>query len=335
MQGEPERLDLSGLDARPVRMAYSLVPSVFSLLAEALGKRHNGAPEAWLRTIRSTLTRRDVIALLPVFGGQRIFMPDCLGPVPAAGYASTSETLDEIAATDAGVLFEQAATIFAENQDVPPPRAWGIVEKRPERWLEEYARTMGRVAAALDDIWRAAQPLIDRETERIGVAAMLGASREVLTTLHVSGRMQDGDLELRRWGSEPTRWAIDDGGLVLVPMLGGMRSLVSWHTDDAITHLAYPITGQVRLLDDPGAAADDGIDGLVGPRRAEILRLLDEPVVAGAVATAVQASPSAITHHIVALESAGLVRRERKGQHVWIHRTARATALLTLYGRAG
>ena len=39
---QPERLDLSGLEARPVRMAHSLVPSVFSSLAEALGKSNTG-----------------------------------------------------------------------------------------------------------------------------------------------------------------------------------------------------------------------------------------------------------------------------------------------------
>ena len=50
--------------------------------------------------------------------------------------ASTRDTLDEIAATDPAVLFEQAATVFAESEDNPPP-AWRIVEKRPEQWLED------------------------------------------------------------------------------------------------------------------------------------------------------------------------------------------------------
>jgi DNA-binding transcriptional ArsR family regulator len=327
-----ERLDLSDLDVKPVRMAHSLVPSVFSLLGESLGKLHNGAPDEWLRVVRSTLTRRDLIALLPVFGGERIFMPDCLGPVPAAGVASTRETLDEIAATDGSVLLEQAAVAFAENEDVPSP-AWGIVEKRPERWLGEFARTMGRVAAALDDVWQAARPLLDRETERVGVAAMLGASREVLTSLHIGARAEGGDLVLRRWDGG-WRSSIHEDGLVLVPMLGGVRSLVSWHSADAITHLAYPLTGQWRLLDDP-ARWGDGLDGLLGPKRAQILRLLDRPAIAGAVATALEATPSALTHHVAALESAGLVQRERKGQNVWIRRTARASALLALYGQGG
>ena len=312
-------------------MAHSLVPSVFSLLAEALGKSSNGAPEPWLRIVRSALTRRDLVALLPVFGGERIFMPDCLGPVPAGGVASTSATLDEIAATESTVLFEQAATVFAENDDLPPP-AWSIVEQRPEQWLEEFARTIGRIAVAVDDVWRAARPLIDRETERVGVAAMLGASREVLTTLHAGGRVEDDDLVLRRWGDEPLRWAVDDDGLVLVPMLGGMRSLVSWHRGDAITHLAYPLTGQARLLDDRAADPGDRMDGLLGPMRTLILRMLDAPITAGAVAAGISATPSAVTHHVTALEAAGLVWRERRGQRVFIHRTARGTALLGLYG---
>ena len=41
--------------------------------------------------------------------------------------------------------------------------------------------------------------------------------------------------------------------------------------------------------------------------------------------------PSAATHHVSALEAAGLVRRERRGRHVVVRRTARGEALLALY----
>jgi DNA-binding MarR family transcriptional regulator len=41
--------------------------------------------------------------------------------------------------------------------------------------------------------------------------------------------------------------------------------------------------------------------------------------------------PSAATHHVTALEAAGLVTRERSGRHVLVRRTARGDALLELY----
>src|SRR5215207_6876808 len=94
-----ERLDLSGLDTRPLRIAHSPLPTVLSLIAEALG-RHNGAPESWRRTVRSALSRRDLLAVLPVFGRDHVLLPDCLTPIPAVGAVSREEIVDEIAATD-------------------------------------------------------------------------------------------------------------------------------------------------------------------------------------------------------------------------------------------
>jgi DNA-binding transcriptional ArsR family regulator len=325
-----EKLDLTGLDTRPLRVAHSPLPGVLSLIAEALG-RHNGAPERWRRTVRSTLSRRDLLAVLPVFGRDHVLLPDCLTPIPAVGAASPTDIVDEIAATDPDVLLTQAAAEYGQE----PPPAWNRVEDRPERWLEEWATTLGRVMDAVGDVWSAAQPLLDRETERIGMAAMLGAPREVLATLHASSRVEGDELVMDRGGTEPLRWSVDDEGLVLVPMLGGDRALVSWHRGDAMTHLAYPVAGQQRLLDEGEAGEDDALQRLLGARRAMILRLLDRPRTAGAIAEALGAVPSAATHHVAALESAGLVARERRGQHVQVRRTARGTGLLALYERAG
>jgi DNA-binding transcriptional ArsR family regulator len=44
--------------------------------------------------------------------------------------------------------------------------------------------------------------------------------------------------------------------------------------------------------------------------------------------------PSGVTHHVRALESAGLITRERRGSNVLVHRSARGTALLGLYEHA-
>lgn len=325
-----ERVDLAALDARPLRVTHSPLPSVLSLVSEALGRRRNGAPEPWRRAVRSALTRRDILALLPVFGRDSILLPDCLLPLPGRGVvATTTEIVEQIAATDPGVLLNQAAAEYGAK----PPPAWGRVEDRPERWLEEWAVTIGRVADAVDEIWRTAQSLIDRETERIGVAAAVGASREVLATLHAKGRVMGDELVLDREEVEGVRWKLADDGLVLVPMLGGTRALVSWHRDGAMTHLAYPLPGQERLLDKP-APDDDRLANLLGAQRAGIMRLLDHPVTAGAIAEAIHGVRSAATHHVGALESAGLVERERRGQHVYVRRTARGTALLALYERA-
>jgi len=321
-----ERVDLNGLETRPLHVAQTMLASVLTLIGEALGRPRNGAPREWTGLVRESLGRRDYVALLPVFGREQVLLPDCLTPLPRAGAASPAEAVEEIASTSPHVLLDQAAAEFGGEV----PRTWAGVEAAPARWLEDFARAIGHASDAIEPVWRGARPLVDRETERIGVASAVGASREVLATLHAVGRVEDDDLVLRRDGGEPSRWVLPEDGLSLVPMLGGTRALVSSHDGDLITHLAYPVNGQERLLEQP-PGREDRLAALLGNRRATVLRLLDRPATAGAVAAALQAVPSAATHHVRALEAAGLVFRERDGQHVRVHRTDRGTALLALY----
>lgn len=321
-----EFIDLSELDDRPIRVAQSPLPSVLTLLGDALGTRRHGAPEEWRKAIRGALVRRDLEALLPVFGHSGMLLPDCLTPIPRAGSMGIEETVERIAATNPDDLLLEAAKEY--NGQTPP--TWRPVESQPKRWLEAYSQAIGKAADAIAPIWRAASALLDRETERVGAATVLGAGRELLGSLHARGRLDGDRLVLDRGVTTPAAWRLDPQGLVLVPMLGGTGALVSWHASRAVTHLAYPMPGRQRLFERRDSTAG-GLDGLLGGPRALILRVLDRPATAGALATALQAVPSAATHHLSALETAGLVVRERRGQKVLVHRTARGTALLALY----
>jgi DNA-binding transcriptional ArsR family regulator len=81
--------------------------------------------------------------------------------------------------------------------------------------------------------------------------------------------------------------------------------------------------------------AREQLEALLGAQRARLLGFLDRLRSAGEVATALVASPGAATHHLRALEAAGLVIRERVGRNVVVHRTRRGSALLLLYGALG
>jgi DNA-binding transcriptional ArsR family regulator len=321
-----EFIDLTELDRRPLRVAQSMLPSVLALVGDALGTRRHGAPEAWRREIRGALGRRDLAALLTVFAQRPIVIPDCLSPIPPSGRMCIRDTVALIAATDPDAMLSQAAVEYGDS----PPPAWRHVESRPERWLEAFAVAVGNAATAIEPVWRSAEALLDRETERVGTAAMLGAARELLAGLHTDGRLDGDRLVLHRQGTDPVTWSLPDDGLALVPMLGGDGALVSWHRCTLVTHLAYPIPGRARLVDHPQPPAGR-LDALLGGQRALILRLLDRPARAGAIAGALHVVPSVATHHVTALEKAGLVVRERHGQYVVVRRSRRGTMLLALY----
>jgi DNA-binding MarR family transcriptional regulator len=64
------------------------------------------------------------------------------------------------------------------------------------------------------------------------------------------------------------------------------------------------------------------------------MRALEQPVSNMALADAIRTAPSTATHHVTALEAAGLVSRDRSGRHVVVRRTARGEALVALYDAA-
>lgn len=96
--------------------------------------------------------------------------------------------------------------------------------------------------------------------------------------------------------------------------------------------MSYRLKGLWRIFgdDDPPPSS---LQALLGPQRATVLALLNSPMSIGAIADVLLAVPSAATHHVKALEAAGLVARKRRGRHVLVERTDRGTELLILYER--
>jgi DNA-binding MarR family transcriptional regulator len=97
--------------------------------------------------------------------------------------------------------------------------------------------------------------------------------------------------------------------------------------------IGYPVPVLTGLgVDEAPAPA---LEDLLGIPRAQILRALDCPTSIGRLAEALRAVPSAATHHVGALEAAGLVSRDRCGRQVLVHLTARGRSLLELYEEVG
>jgi DNA-binding transcriptional ArsR family regulator len=246
------------------------------------------------------LRRRDVDALRPLIDYRTRAWPSCL--------TRRDEQRDFAADVATGV-----------RQGRLHAGVWAPVLDAPERWLHSYGAAMERAWTELEPRWRRAAHLLDREAERIEAAADRGGALALAGS--AAGSVRGGEWRLFE-RPEPAGLRLNRGRLVLRPLLAP-AGLVE--AGDELLSVGYPLTP--RHDDAPPAT----LEALIAPSRAAILRALDRPVSAGGLAERHGFSPSGITHHLGALEQAGLIARERAGRRVVVRRTSRGTRLLALY----
>ena len=318
-------LDLDEFERSRPQVAVMPAPTLFSVAADVAGARAGVAPD-WISAARAELEPVDLEALAPIGIPPGEYSPGRVTFTDVDEPTAIPEALERMATMPTEPLLDDID--FAFSSEIPP--RWHPVARRPRVWLIRYARALGRVWRGIRGPWAAAAPLFDREIERVETAAAGGALNELMTSVHYDAHVRDGKWRLA--DPDLDELHLPDGGLSMRPVLAGPGSArVTLHTDGLMSSVSYPLPGALRVLSGdvlPPAAA---LGSLLGQQRAKILRLLDAPRSAGQLARAIIASPSAATHHMRALEGAGLIVRERSGRNVIVHRTARGTGLLALY----
>jgi DNA-binding transcriptional ArsR family regulator len=318
-------VDLAEFKRQRLRVAVRPGPSLFTLAADVVGAGR-GSPAEWIAAARAELEPSDLEVLRPIGGRWGSFTPACVATFGSSEDAEIDSELERIATLPEDDLLADIA--FACGSPAPAP--WDVVEREPRRWLVLYARALGRVWRGIRQPWRAASGLFEREAERVATATDRGTLRELVQGLHHDAEVRDGVWLLA--SDETMELGLPAGGMPITPVLAGPGSARASFSDDGfLDALTYPLPGLSRVLDGellPPAAA---LESLLGDQRTTILRHLDRPQSAGRLARAMFTTPGAVTHHMKALESAGLIVRERSGRRVFVHRTERGTALLGLY----
>jgi DNA-binding transcriptional ArsR family regulator len=292
--------ELPGLDGVEVQVAVAPVESVLvhTLAALTDDAVRGPSPRRWRRALRARLRPRDVEALGPLVAGRTQAWPSCL----------TSTALDTQA------LAVEAGAGVADGRLCA--QAWDPVLRAPGRWLPRYVAAVRRAWGEFEPRWRRSAALLEREVERVRAAAAHGAVRELAGALHP----YDTERGLR----------VHDGRLIVKPLLAHSVCLVETDRGGRLHAFSYPLPNAWQAFDDC-APAPASLEGLLGSSRAAILRLLDAPTPAGNLAESLALGRSGVSHHLDALEPAGLIARERRGRHVLVRRTTRGTRLLELY----
>ena len=322
---DAEYIEAEEVRRSPFRVAMTPLPSLNFAMRDAVGAGRSATPEAWCDAIRRHLRRQDYETLAPFLTPGPILVPDPLVGLSEPPGRSFKEGVEHIMATPVDALADEIEYCAAASGD----GAWGDAQRDPARWLRRYVASLLRAWKGFGPLWRHARPALDREVERVGLATALDAQLELLDGLLTSGGVDDSRWCIPcKFYEGPFRFP--DGGVVLIPLVAGERSSIFVHKEDAIESVSYPVRSLLGL--EPVEVPPASLEGLLGAPRTQILRALARPTTIGGLADTLRAVPSAATHHVGALEAAGLVVRDRRGRHVLVRRTDRGEALLEIYG---
>jgi DNA-binding transcriptional ArsR family regulator len=311
-----ERLAGRWLEERPARVQVLGFATLRTVLIGLAG-HDDQAPPGMVEAAREALEPHDLAIITAVYR-QPVFVPDCIAHDPEWGDVSPEEELERVRTATPDDLLAELDVAGPDGETEP----WRSVRRNPRAFLARHHRALDRTWAAIEPFWARAAGGLEREVTRASMAIARGAVGELLLDQRRAVRA-GAACDLR----------VDERGITLIPQLAGpQRRDLRRRDGDVLTHIAYPVPGAARIVsEDP---VPDSLEALLGPQRTAILRRLDRPRTAGELADLLFAVPSAATHHVDALQSAGLVSRERRGRHVLVHRTARGTELLALYERA-
>ena len=324
-----QHLPLAELDRVVLEPIVSPMPTVVEAVRDVMSDRPPAVLTRWQRRmLRTTLPRRDLRALTA-------FRPTAMasdgGPnelLETSADATMADELERLASTDpdqVGLTIERAAKAGR------PTAPWMLVHRDPVGWLEDYLGALRRVWAEVQPHWWRGRGRLQREIDRIQGASDRRTAAEVLTDAEMPGQARDGNLVLPSHTDQSGRLQVA-GSLRLVPLLAA-RPAGGWGDDhaDQLLSVRYPLPAERDTADE--VAAPGSLEALLGGPRVGILLALEQPLSAGRVAQRLFLTPSGLTHHLSALEAAGLVTREREGRQVLVRRTNRASALLALYDR--
>lgn len=320
-------LHLGNIERVRVSVARAEYLSVLAMAADAVAGISRGLPSPWCHRIAGALTEQGHRAIRPVGAApSRGWVPDCLLPLAHAVDARFDGVLDVVRSADSDAV---TANLEAEFGAAPPP-AWRPATDNPRGWITACSDALTAAAVATRPLWRRARPLLDREIERVGVAAVRGGVPGLFATLNSRITLTGDSMVF----SHPVSGTYDLAGryLVLVPLVAGDRMLMTHFDDPHQAWIGYPVTGAGQLWQGaPDRACTDELAELLGPARAAIFRLTQHQCTMGALAAATGYQPATITFHCDRLQRAGLVEKHRQGRKVRVAHTELGTRLATAY----
>ncbi|MEV6962140.1 winged helix-turn-helix domain-containing protein [Streptomyces sp. NPDC051207] len=315
------------LDRVPLAVSPHPGATLFSLVFKVLTGMRTDVPAPLRTLVREALPPSRAAAVHTVFAAG-CWAPDTLSLTRDLGAGGEAAVQAELDALDPDLFLADLHREYGET----PARRWRAAAARPREFLDGYRAAVSAVWEGLRPLWRAAEPHLRREQERVGLAAVTGNLDALVGSLGGRVRYADGAFTLPH--DCPGHLAdVGKRPVVLVPLASGyMADSYSAERDDVLW-FGYPLPGLAQVLASaaPASATDaDRLALLLGRARAGILRSALRQPSLSETARHVGLSVSTASYHCDQLTHAGLLLRQRQGQQVRLHLTDKGNALLDL-----
>jgi DNA-binding transcriptional ArsR family regulator len=270
------------------------------------------------RTAGLDLSLLDVAAPL---GGPG-FWPVFIGPPPQVPHAQIGTELDRVRATPPTQVKAEIMRTYPRGRAAARPFA-----EDPAGALAELVGQMqGFWDAALAPWWARMSAVLESEIASRARRLVAAGPQAAFTGLHQSVRWDEDTLVVHPTTKAPAEVDLAGRGLLLIPAIFTWPKV--WPRTDPPWDpaLVYP-AASIADAWAGGGHGDDGLEALIGRRRAQILRELDRPASTLQLAHRIQASNGGVSDHLKTLRQAGLVTGRREGRQIIYTRTAKGDTL--------
>jgi DNA-binding transcriptional ArsR family regulator len=278
---------------------------------------------AWLRQRSSVLRELHQdhdLAPLRVLLLEHGYVPDFLTPPPAVPLADIGEELESIRRTPTERARAEIARAL-EERDVDEHTVRALRSADAPTLLADLLEVVWH--ALIEPEWPTLRELLERDiayrARRLAEGGLARLFEDLAPTVSLRGR------RLRIQQRTRANVELGDAGLLLSPC-SFISPRVATMLDPPL--LIYPARGTSALLGHEPADRGQALARLLGPTRAAILLMLDEPASTTSLAHRLQRSPGNVADHLAVLHRADLLMRRRSGRSVLYARTPLAEALL-------
>nr|WP_190160229.1 helix-turn-helix domain-containing protein [Streptomyces litmocidini] len=236
-------------------------------------------------------------------GGVAPYFLDVLGETREEGLALIRE------AARPEFVRSELERVYAGRRAAPPPWIRGLHDGEERAWQVLERAQRAAYETVLAPVWPLVQDLHRAEFTRHALTVAEQGLGAALTAL--APGLSDGVWSWPGAASREVRLA--GRGLVLLPTFHWRGGPLVQDLPDRPVVLAYPAGGGLPLAP---SGAEEGLAGVLGRTRAELLRVLTQPRTTTELARCLGVSNATASAHAAALRGAGLLTTTRTGRSV-------------------